>query len=142
MRYSVVVDPEVVDEVLNGLSPFNLSNDIKNIKKEVHRFSLEDIAEEVANEIMCGPHGKTYCIIYVCKQDHNINYSKIRTDDFERKKGKSNGYRVIVLIDHNSKYAFILHIYRHGTGPDNLSNKERNALEQVVEEYSNSLNAN
>ena len=139
MRYSVVMDPEIIDEVLNGLSPFNLGNDIKVIKKDVPQFKLEAIAEEIANEIMIGPHNPIYVILYICKSDKNINYSKIRTGDSERKKGRSNGYRAIVLIDHNRRSAFLLHIYRHGRGADNLTKKEKNAVEKTVEEYWNSV---
>lgn len=141
MEYSVVIDPERIDEELKGLSPFNLANDIKAIKKDFPQFKLERIAEEIANEIMIGPHNSTYVVLYICKSDKNINYSKIRTEDSERKKGKSNGYRAIVLIDHNNRYAILLHIYRHGHGPDSLSKKEKNIVEKLIEEYSKCVNS-
>lgn len=131
MQYSVICEADIIDDQFGVLSPFNLTKDTKDITDE----ELNDIAINIANELRMGTRGKTYITMYVCQQDNLINYSKIRCEDSTRKKGKSNGYRCIVLVDGKSHTGFILHIYRHGKGADNITHKEQNALKKLVEQY-------
>ena len=132
MDYNVVNDAQTIDEQFGSLSPFNLKKDIKEISDE----QLTEIAENIANELKYGPHGDTYNITYKSTENNKVNYSKIRCEDNARKKGKSSGYRCIVLVDNESYYGFILHIYRHSHGEDkNISKRDKNALKKLVETY-------
>ncbi len=132
MDYNVVNDADTIDGQFGSLSPFNLKKDIKDISD----IQLKDIADDVANDLKYGPHGDTYNILYTSKENSQINFSKVRCEDHERKRGKSNGYRCIVLVDNESHYGFILHIYRHGHGENkNISTSDKNALKKLVETY-------
>ena len=130
MKYSIVCDAEIIDEQFHGLSPFNLKNDVKNINEA----QLNHIAENIANELVYGPHGKTNVVIYKSKVSFKVNYSKIRCEDNVKKKGKSGGFRCIVLVDNIIHYGIILHIYSHSE-TDDISKKEENCLKKLVEAY-------
>ncbi|MDE6504881.1 MAG: type II toxin-antitoxin system RelE/ParE family toxin [Clostridia bacterium] len=130
MKYSIVCDTEVIDEQFHDLSPFNLKNDVKNINEN----QLTDIAENIANELVYGPHGKTNVVLYESKVNFKVNYSKIRCADRLKKKGKSDGFRCIVLVDNVIHYGFILHIYPKNE-TENITKKEENGLKILVETY-------
>ena len=131
MEYSVIYDAPSIDECFGSLSPYNLSKDTKEISEQ----ELESIAKNVTDELRYGPRFPGYVNIYICKKDKDINYSKVRCGDKTRKKGKSGGYRCVVFVDNKLHIGYLLHIYRHSGGEDNISKKDKNKLEKLVEHY-------
>ena len=65
MQYSVIYEPDVIDEQFGYLSPFRLSKDVKYISDDV----LKYIAQNIADELKMGARGKTFVKIYVCQQN-------------------------------------------------------------------------
>ena len=118
-------------------SPFSLKRDLKQLQNE----EIDKIAEELANELHRGiPRPPTVASGFVT-QDRRVAWVKVRIDDLGRKKGKSNGYRCISLVDLYHRHAFILHIYRHGRGEDkDISDAAQNQLKDMVKQYSDELN--
>ncbi len=131
INFQVFYDPDHISEQLLN-SPFNLKKDCKDIdEKELIR-----IAQNVQAEIEANRKSKTYSILYQCNENYKIACCKIRTEDNYRKKGKSNGYRVITLVDREDNIAIILHIYRHAHGEDeNISKIAMNKLKKLIDEY-------
>ena len=41
----------------------------------------------------------------------------------------------MVLVDNKLHIGYLLHIYRHSGGEDNISKKDKNKLEKLVEHY-------
>lgn len=132
--FKVVCDSEHIDATFGPFSPFRLKNDIKDIEdKEVN-----NIAKCVGEELNNGPGRKTFAKMYVSTKNCKIYYAKIRTEDSDRNKGKSGGYRCIVLVNEIDTIGYILHIYRH-KDKDTISSKEKNKLRKLTDEYASSL---
>lgn len=129
--YRVLIDIPKLQEAFGEVSPFNISKDVKNlgITEEI----LKLLGKSIADELERGPHYKTYVVLFWDK-DHVVNYSKIRCTNEYLKKGKSSGYRCIVLVDNNDNIAYLLHIYSHKE-KDNISNNDKRQLRKLVEEY-------
>ena len=136
-KYNVVIDVEKIQENFAEYSPFNLERDIKNQKLEEN--DLQNIACSIADEMYYGFDRKSCIAVYWGKK-RKANYAKVRVVDLTRSGGKSSGFRCIVLVDEVNCYGYLLHIYRHGHGEkDNISRKEQNKLEALVEAYINSI---
>lgn len=134
-KISVYYDADATEE-LWGKTTYNLKKDLKKISEN----ELKDIAVEIGNEIQKGIERPpiTSAIYWGIKR--KATYAKIRVADGSRDAGKSGGYRCIVLVDYVHNSAFLLHIYRHGQGKDNeLSNRDKNKLRKLVDEYVDSL---
>lgn len=133
VEYSVSIDLRETQNQFGQFSPYNVLKDVKEHK--ISQSMLEYIAENIADELRRGWE-RPACEAIYWGEFRTANYSKIRVEDRERKGGKSNGYRCIVLVDKINNFAFILHIYRHGHGEaDNISAKDKNKLKALVDEY-------
>lgn len=129
--YSVVADIAQIDEAFGDESPFRLKSDAKN--HDLCQEDLKKIAKELAEEIINGFDRKS-CSAQYWAFNHQINYAKIRVVDMERKKGKSNGYRCVVLCDMIENEGYLLHIFNHND-KDNLSPTEKTKLKALVNQY-------
>lgn len=129
--YKVLIDVPKLYEIFKEDSPFNILKDVKDL--EITEDELEILGKNIADELIIGPHSKTYVILH-WDDKHLVNYSKIRCQIESSNKGKSSGYRCIVLVDNKEHIAYLLHIYTHKE-KDNISNKENNQLHKLVEEY-------
>lgn len=134
VTYKIVIDADVIDEQFGNYSPYNLKRDLKNISEK----EITYIANEIGDEIYRGPERPAYAVIYKSTVNRNINFSKIRCEDKKRNKGKSGGYRCIVLIDEINRLGYILHIYSHSNF-DDITTNEKNKLRVLIEEYVKSM---
>ena len=136
-KFSVYYDPSALEE-LSQYTPYNLKKDLKNIDEG----TLADIAEEIANEIYQGLDRPPTAVALRWSKKRQTACAKIRVVDVNRDAGKSNGYRSIVLVDYVHHSAFLLHLYRHGHGEnDNISKRDQNTLNKLVDMYAQSLEA-
>lgn len=135
MEFTVVYDANTIDEQLGAYSPFTLKRDTKGWTAD----GLRTLSVFLADTIKYGPRKPVYTVLYHSKKDSRIFFAKIRACDEGRQKGKSAGYRCIVLVDTIYRYAYLLHIYRHADGIDDLTKKQTNQLQKLTEEYCNSI---
>lgn len=134
--YYIHYDPDDMDDLIK-ISPFNLRKDIKSLEDG----EIDSIAEELANELHIGINRSPTVSPGSFSPDRRVTWVKVRIDDIGRKKGKSNGYRCISLVDLYHRHAYILHIYRHGKGEDkDISKTAKNQLKTMVIQYSDELN--
>ena len=131
MEYSVIYDFNVIDENFGSLSPYNLSKDCKGVSAT----ELADIANNIVDELKYGPRTPAYVHIYKSKKDKDVSYSKIRCADKTRNEGKSKGYRCVILVDNKLHVGYLLHLYKHSSGEDDISKKDKNTLKNLVESY-------
>lgn len=135
-KYYIHYDPDEMTDLVN-ISPFSLKKDLKRLRDN----EIDEIAEELANELHVGINRPPTVVPVYFSSDRKAACVKVRVDDVGRNKGKSNGYRCISLVDIYNRHAYILHIYRHGSGEDkNISDIARNRLKEMVRQYSVELN--
>lgn len=135
-KYYIHYDPDEMEDLVK-ISPFSLKKDLKQLEEN----EMDSMAEELANELHKGTNRPPAVAPGFITSDRRVAWVKVRIDDFGRKKGKSNGYRCISLVDLYNKHAFVLHVYRHGRGEDkNISKAAQNALKDMVKQYSDDLN--
>lgn len=136
-EYNVIVKGSVIQEFFGKYSPFNLNKDIK--AQELKEKDLNNIAIELADMIK-GGYMRPTCTAFNWNSAHTINLTKVRIEDVTRQKGKSNGYRCIVLVDELNNYIYLLHIYRHSHGEkENISKSEENELKYLLKVYEESI---
>lgn len=131
VSYSVVADITIIDNAFGSVSPFRLKTDARNHK--LTQDMLNMIALDIAEE-MKGGFEQATCKAMHWTPNHKGNYAKIRAINSEQNFGKSKGYRCIVLCDMVKKEGYLLHIFEHAD-KDNLSPKEKAALNKLVDEY-------
>ncbi len=128
-KYNVFHDADAIDEAFSN-SPFKLKKDVKDLSET----ELDDIAKCIGDELIQG-FGRDACVLLYNKgQEYVLGFAKVRCGDKKHKKGKSNGYRCIVLVDSENELAYLLHIFTHSV-KDNISKKETNRLKKLVDEY-------
>lgn len=129
-NFIVITDMKEIQTQFASCSPFNIVNDTKGINKQ----EIIEIAQEIADLLKQGQYKR--CVIYRHNKNTYACIVKLRCKDNIRKKGKSNGYRCIVLVDEKRYLGIPLHIYRHGHGEDkNISQSDKNKLKSLVQEY-------
>ncbi len=132
-NYKVFYDAEEIDRAFKN-SPFRLKKDIKGLDES----QQENIATAIANELISG-FGRPSCImLYQRREKWVVGVAKIRSEDKKQNRGKSNGFRCIVLVDTHNKFAFLLHLFTHSK-KDNISREEHNSLKKLVDEYIESI---
>ena len=132
IKYSVVSDFKEVQDLFSGLSPYNVIKDCKNLN--IKENDYDQIASEIADELANGVGRPTNQDLYIAV-NRKASYAKIRIVDIRTNKGKSSGYRCIVLNDKINHRGYLLHIYKHSAREENIGNKEANKLKQLVDEY-------
>ncbi len=132
-KYNIFYDADAIDEAFSN-SPFRLKNDVKDLSET----ELAEIAKGIGDELVRGFGRKTCVLLYNKGQKYVLGFAKVRCGDEKHKKGKSNGYRCIVLVDSQNELAYLLHIFTHSV-KDNISKKESNSLKKLVDEYIDSI---
>ena len=136
VKYSIYTDANAIQEGFPD-SPFNLKKDIKDIDTE----DLNVIFETIPNMLKAhGINSPPSIAREYLTEDRRVAWLKIRIEDEVRKKGKSNGYRCIALVDISNCRIFPLHLYRHSHGEsDNISKAASNQLRKIVDEYNSNI---
>lgn len=133
-KYSIYYDPDIITESFKS-TPFNLKKDLKPFSQD----DIERFAEEIVNEICHGTERPPLITTPHWDKSRNYGWIKVRLEDKENNRGKSGGYRCIVLIDKVLNAVFVLHIYRHGRVKADLNIKEIKALNSIVDEYAKAM---
>ncbi len=131
-NYYVILDPEVNIEVFGSDTPFNLKKDIKNLQKET--------VERIVGEIGASLEQKLKVSVLYESRVNNLTVSciKMRIIDDNNNKGKSSGFRCIVIVDEIRKWCIVLHIFKK-SDKLNISNDENNKLKKLFNKYVKSL---
>ena len=136
IKYSVVSDFRTVQEQFKDLSPYNIIKECKDLSIEEKDY--DQIANEIADELANGSGRPANTDLYITS-NRKASFAKIKIVDINTNNGKSKGFRCIVLNDKENKIGYLLHIYKHAQGIDNISDKEKNCLRKLTEEYVKSL---
>lgn len=140
---SFVIDPNKLDEYFSDFShksPFNLYKSIKSIKKELNIKEDSKLFEYLVlelNSVYKDIRQKDY--IYHNNKCYKIAIIKFRMQDDKNNRGKSSGWRVIALIDDVNSIFYLLDLYKHSKGKDNLTIIENRMLKEMCDEYANSI---
>lgn len=136
IKYSVVSDFKTVQEEFADLSPYNIIKDCKELS--IKENDYYQIANEIADELANGAGRPANIDLYISKNG-KASFAKVKIIDIKTNKGKSSGYRCIVLNDRINRIGYLLHIYKHSQGIDNISDKEKNSLKKLTEDYVSSF---
>lgn len=138
-EFSFLVKPKDVDEVFEDFqhkSPFNLESCIKNYRKK-HKINDESqffamLSQEIESAYK---HIKKSDYIYHNMVFYNVVIVKFRMGDKNENKGTSDGHRVVALVDEINKIFYLLYLYKHSEGKDDLTPSEKTELKQLCDEY-------
>ena len=134
MGYKIILDENIVNEIFGNLTPFNLKNELKKVKKE-YRIDRIYIEEFCADEIGLQYNPPRRCRII---QKDNVEIIKFRMSDLKNNRGSSYGFRIILLKDNINRLAIVLSI-THKIDKKDLTQQEKNQLKVLLESYVNSL---
>ncbi len=124
-KIKIYLDPEKVQSFFGTASPFNLKNELRGIEQKDQEYIISTIADQLV--LPAKPPAR--CII---TRNKNIYIIKIRCQNPGNNKGKSGGYRVVVLVDENLSIGIILSIINKSNSAD-LTMKEKNILKKLVQ---------
>lgn len=134
VTYSVIIDSFVVENWFGHITPFNLKWEIKSLSNE----QKNDIKHNIGAHIMQGVSNSYKELIIETINKRKITISKLKITDRSSNKGKSSGFRCIVLVDNLNFLCILLHIYKH-SDKDNITKSEKNKLRNMLEHYVSSL---
>lgn len=140
---SFIVDPDILDKIFiafENKSPFNLKKSIKNIMNE---YSINDVKEfyvYLSLELnVAYSNAKQSNYIYHNKKYFKIAIIKLRMKDRNNNSGKSKGWRIIALVDDENNIFYLLDLYSHSQGKDNLSYNEEKKIRLLCDEYAENV---
>ena len=122
--FKIILDHDKVNEIFGDLTPFNLKKEIKQLSNEEKKFIIKYTADE-----LCLPEKPpSRCIL---TRNNNLYIIKIRCPKLTNNKGKSYGYRIIILVDEIRCIGIILSILDKSKSSD-LSQYEKNKLKILI----------
>lgn len=135
-----IVNPEDVKNVFNGFengNPFSLKSSIKKIQK---KYNVEDFYIILGRELQVAYKNiKRNDIFYESKNNIKIAILKFRMAGLDSRTSKRDGYRIVSLIDRVNNIFYLLDIYSHSQGKDNLTDSEKNKVRKLCDEYAECL---
>ncbi|MDY4788925.1 MAG: hypothetical protein SO253_06470 [Bacilli bacterium] len=133
MAVSYIVIPKQIDEIFKNFknkNPFNLKSRLKIIKKKYKNIDDDSFYEKLILEInTCCKNGKSI-VIYSSPINNKINIIKFRMKDSSIPFGKSYGWRLIALLDEVNDLFYLLDIYSHSEGKDNIDANEKKSIKK------------
>jgi len=128
---SIIVDFDTIEQAIGKLSPFNLRRDCKSVSSK----ELKEICEELSDTIYKGNKPPTCTCLHRSRNNgRNICALKIRVSDPKSKKGKSGGYRCVILMDEEKQTGILLTLFRKVDRQD-LTQIEKKNVCKLVEIY-------
>ncbi len=141
-----IVNPDVLNEFFSGFvnkSPFNLKKSIKAMMKDYLSISELDFYIYLTMEIKSAyKEAKQKNYIYHNGKYYKIAIIKFRMIDENSNSGKSKGWRVIGLVDELNNLFFLLDLYKHSLGKDDLTPNENKKVRLFCDEYVNNVEEN
>lgn len=126
----IVLDYDELTEAFPGyIFPFNLKSRMKNIRKEC---GIKHVTDEIVSEFIRDPSLSSITVL-TDKANENARVYKMRISRGDNK-GKSNGYRVILLLITAVGTAFVLDITDHKKGEDDLTDKQKEFCNKICED--------
>lgn len=137
------VNPNKIEEIFsefNEKNPFSLRSEYKDYIKSVNTKDVDICEANLADEIKTAYHVSTiHNVLYFSSISRSVFVLKLRIKDEAANSGKSNGWRVIGLVDIINGIFYLFSIYKHSFGKDNLSPNEVKAMRNICDEYANEL---
>lgn len=134
-----IVDTDKIEEIFstfNSKSPFNLKKSIKSMLKEYNNLDYSDFYVRLALYLENAYKTiKKSNYLYRSKNNFNIVILKYRMKDINSNKGKSAGWRIIALVDEINQIFYLLDLYKHSNGKENLRDDEFSKLKLLCDEY-------
>ena len=134
-----IIDADIIEKIFstfNSKSPFNLKKSIKSMLKEYNNLDYSDFYVRLALDLEKAYKTiKNSNYLYRSKNNFNIVILKYRMKDVNSNKGKSAGWRIIALVDEINQIFYLLDLYKHSNGKENLSNDEISKLKLLCDEY-------
>jgi len=133
-----IINPDEINKYFEDFehkSPFNLYKCFKEISKE-YKMNGKELYYFLSLEIKTAYENlKTNDYFYRSKIHYKIAIIKYRMKDDTSNHGKSKGWRIIALIDEINGLFYLLEMYKHSKGKDNLTNDEKNKIKLFCDEY-------
>lgn len=114
--------------------PFSLKNTMKEIRKGC---GIKYVTDEIFSELIKDPDLKSVALL-TSPANKNARVYKMRISRGDNK-GKSNGYRVILLLVTSVNTAFVLDIMDHKKGQDDLTNEQKNFCNRICEDIDEAI---
>lgn len=137
-----IIDPKEIDNIFKDFkqgNPFTLKNNLKKVQKK-YLFDDQELYSTLAQELQVAYKNiKRNDIIYESKKNIKIAILKFRMPGLDSKTSKRDGFRIVSLIDKENDMFYLLDIYSHSQGKDNLTDTEKNKVKKLCEEYAESL---
>ena len=135
-----IVDPNKIEEIFSSFehkNPFSLKSQYKEYRKYIGKnISDEEFINYLAIEIQVAyKNVKSGDYIYHNGNNYKVAILKFRANDIKSNKGKSGGWRVVALVDEINSFFYLLCLYKHSKGKDNLDNIEKQKVCQLCDEY-------
>ncbi len=109
--------------------PFALKSTIKDIRK---RCGIKFVSDEIMSKFIKDPDLKSVALL-TSPANKNARVYKMRISRGDNK-GKSNGYRVILLLVTFASTAFVLDITDHKKGQDDLTDEQKKFCNKICED--------
>lgn len=109
--------------------PFALKSTIKDIRKKC---GIKFVSDEIMSEFIKDPDLKSVTLL-TSPANKNARVYKMRISRGDNK-GKSNGYRVILLLVTFVSTAFVLDITDHKKGQDDLTDEQKKFCNKICED--------
>lgn len=125
---------DLLIEIFDDISPFNMKKDIKYLEKK--HISVDKVMQEIEATFNLR-HYDVVIERVLCQSIHAIVLVKVRIINPQTNKGESSGFRVIAVVDECEDHAFIFNLF-HKTGAgrkDNLTTEELTKAKSLFYEY-------
>ncbi|MBD5390743.1 hypothetical protein HDR67_01915 [bacterium] len=138
-----IIDPNDIEDIFKDLAhknPFSTKTAYKDFRKEYGEFGDTDFKGLLTAELQAAyKKVKPGDYIYHCKKEFRIAIVKFRIKDAKANCGKSGGWRVVALADEVNGFFYLLALYKHSKGKDDLTQQEKKKVREMIEEYAKSI---
>ena len=132
----IVADEDVIDQTFRSISPFNLKNDFKTHFGRDYTQEKKSLIQDLSLSINepTGNSVKRMALGHLEIENKMIYVVQVRMADQVSKKGKSGGFRCIVLLDKLINVGYLLHIFPKNK-VDKIDEQERKKLNTLLVKY-------
>lgn len=140
---SFIVSPDQIEEIFSEFThrnPFSYKKEYKDYKKNFRSMSDNEFEGLLSNELQAAyKNAKPGDYIYHNDKKFKVAILKFRKKDDISNSGKSGGWRLIALVDEINKVLYLLSIYKHSKGKNDLTPEENKKVRLLCDEYVNSI---
>ena len=138
-----IVEPDKLDNIFKDFlhkSPFNLKKSIRIMMKDYNFIDENNFYYNLTLELNSAyKEVKPKDYIYHNGKCYKIAILKFRMQDASSNSGKSKGWRVISLVDEKNDLFFLLNLYKHSQGKDDLTPIENRKIRLFCDEYADNV---